>query len=137
MKKHEVNGIRRMRTITQLMFESVIQFSLQLYILHQVRDRDDASSINVDVTSIIISICLTIAHAILEYLLLCYEALACKTSLMNYCVACFNGKLGWVPFVDKMTRIARSCACCHDEEYDLCIDYDNIIYQNAYLTANV
>jgi hypothetical protein len=28
MKKHEVSGFRRMRTITQLMFESIIQFGV-------------------------------------------------------------------------------------------------------------
>ena len=33
MKQHEVNGFRRMRTITQLMFESLIQFAVQIHML--------------------------------------------------------------------------------------------------------
>ena len=42
------------------------------------------------------------AHTIFEVIQLYFEARACKTSLIKYCVICFNGKFGWVPFVDNM-----------------------------------
>ena len=50
--------------------------------------------------AISISIMLAFAHAILESLFLYMEAQASKTSFLNYCIICFNGRFGWVPYND-------------------------------------
>ena len=50
--------------------------------------------------AISISIMLAFAHAILEFLFLYMEAQASKTSFLNYCIICFNGRFGWVPYND-------------------------------------
>jgi len=38
--------------------------------------------------------------------LLSYDAKACKTSVVNYTIACFNGKFAWVPFTQDISKIA-------------------------------
>jgi hypothetical protein len=40
MKKHEVAGFKRMRTITQLFFESFLQLLLQLQMLSYYRSNE-------------------------------------------------------------------------------------------------
>jgi hypothetical protein len=107
MKKHEVSGFRRMRTITQLMFESIIQFAVQFWMLSDLESSEDAEGFGVSKTSILTSLALAIGHMVLEGIQLYFEASACETSFVNYCVICFNGRFGWVPFLDKMNEKAQ------------------------------
>lgn len=81
------------------------------------------------------------AHTILECIQLYFEAQACKTSLISYCVVCFNGRFGWVPFTDSMHHIA-SLAENEDEDnvFDeslLYLDYDNIRYSTCCVSVDV
>jgi hypothetical protein len=85
-------------------------------------------------SSILLSVALAIAHGILEFIQLNYEAKACKTTLTNYCVACFNGKFGYVPFVDNMTTIIADKNALDD---DFILDYDDINYSNRLISASV
>ena len=68
-----------------------------VYVTQYVADEDKAN-FGVDMTSILLSVALAAAHILLEFVQLSYEAKACKTSLVNYTIACFNGKFAWVPF---------------------------------------
>jgi hypothetical protein len=103
MQKLEVAGFRRMRTISQLTFESLIQFCLQVRMLmyfNQLEDQNAMDEFGVSVTAIVVSILLAISHALLECVFLYMEAQASKTSFVNYCIICFNGRFGWVPYND-------------------------------------
>lgn len=95
---------------------------------------EEAEAYGVDLTSILISVGLAIAHAILECIQLNFEAKASKTSLANYCVACFNGKFGYVPFVDNMARIIKDE---HASVDDFILDYDNITYTSRFVSTSV
>ena len=77
-----------------------------VYVTQYVDDQNKAD-FGVDMTSILLSVALAVAHILLEYVQLSYEAKACKTSMSNYSIACFNGKFGWVPFADDLTAIAE------------------------------
>ena len=136
MKPHEVSGFRRMRTITQMMFETFIQLGVQIHMLIYVTlyvADDNKADFGVDMTSILLSVALAVAHINLEYVQLSYEAKACKTSMTYYSIACFNGKFGWVPFADDLTTIAE---LVNNEKIDesesnlLKVDFDNIRYSN-------
>ena len=90
------------------MFESLIQIAVQVQMLYYFDSFEaDAEWFGGSVDNLMISIGLAVAHAFLEFIQLYFEARACKTSLINYCVVCFNGKFGWVPFVDNMKAIAN------------------------------
>ena len=49
-----------------------------------------------------VSILLAATHALLELIFLYMEAQASKTSFINYCIVCFNGRFGWVPYNDYL-----------------------------------
>ena len=103
MQKLEVAGFRRMRTISQLTFESLIQITLQVRMLHFFKtDASALQEFGLSVTQIVVSIVLALSHALLEMVFLFMEAQASKTSFINYCIVCFNGRLGWVPYNDYL-----------------------------------
>lgn len=113
MKKLEVAGFRRMRTISQLTFESLIQISLQSRMLLYFNNQKDAGSIDefgISVTAIIASITIAIVHALIECIFLYMESQASKTSFVNYVIICFNGRFGWVPYNDYLIITSKQMA---------------------------
>ena len=80
MKSHEVSGFRRMRTITQVIFETLIQFAVQIHMLiyaAHFSPGEGQDDFGVDLTSILCSVALAVGHLLLEYVQLSYEAKAC------------------------------------------------------------
>lgn len=97
-----------MRTITQMTFETLIQLTLQVRMLIYFRrhfGEDSAAKIEelgVSPKAILFSIIIAIVHTVLEFAYLAIEAQASKTSFMNYCMVCFNGRFNWVPYIDYL-----------------------------------
>ena len=92
-----------------MMFESFIQIVVQIMIINYfnsleeeqensrlLSDDDD----HVEIEGIKESVALAVIHIFLELFQLYFEAKACKTSMIDYSVACFNGKFGWVPYIN-------------------------------------
>ena len=77
-----------------------------LVFITQFVDDQDKADFGVNMTSILVSVALAVAHILLEFVQLSYEAKACMTNVSNYAIACFNGKFGWVPFADDLAIIA-------------------------------
>lgn len=108
MQKLEVAGFRRMRTISQLTFETFIQVLLQIRMLHYFKaEKAQGVQLQVDLETIIFSILLAFLHGLLEAIFLLLEAQASKTSFINYCMVCFNGRFGWVPYNDFLTNTSK------------------------------
>lgn len=112
MQKLEVAGFRRMRTISQLTFETLIQLVLQVRMLqffkaHEEDGGKGIEELGVDPKNIVISLMLALLHGLLEAIFLAMEAQASKTSFINYCIVCFNGRFGWVPFNDYLIQMAQ------------------------------
>jgi hypothetical protein len=61
-------------------------------------------NLGVSVSAMAISVALSTTHAIIEAFFLYMEAQASRTSFLNYCIICFNGRFGWVPFNDHLMR---------------------------------
>ena len=70
---------------------------------------------------------LAVIHILLEFILLSYEAKACKTKLFNYCIACLNGKFAWVPFTQDL----------EDRHASLILDFDDIRYSNRFVDCRL
>ena len=81
----------------------MIQLAVQIHMLIYALKYSSNEDFGVDLSSILASIALAVSHILLEYVQLSYEAKACKTSMAAYCMACFNGRFGWVPFVDDFS----------------------------------
>lgn len=56
------------------------------------------------IETIIVSLSLAVLHVLLECFFLKMEADATKTNFLHYCIICFNGRYGWVPFTDYMAE---------------------------------
>jgi len=67
-----------------------------------LKNPEEKAEFGVSVEAIIISCILAISHALLESIFLYMEAQASKTSFINYCIICFNGRFGWVPYNDYL-----------------------------------
>ena len=90
-----------MRTIAQLTFETFLQLILQIRMLSYFSG-DNGNNLGVSVSDIATSVALSTTHAIIEAFFLNLEAQASKTSFLNYCIICFNGRFGWVPYKDHL-----------------------------------
>ena len=99
MQQMDVVGFRRLRTVSQLTFETFPQILLQAYIYYKLRD-DEATKDQLDISTdaIAISIILGLLHCLAEILFIYQEKYANRTTVMHYTLICFNGKFGFVPF---------------------------------------
>lgn len=65
----DVVGFRRLRTVSQLTFETLPQILLQAYVYLRIRDGiDNVDQIGVSITAILLSIILGVLHCIVEIL---------------------------------------------------------------------
>lgn len=70
-------------------------------------DKEKIKALGLSKASIWSSIFLTIAHTVLEVIQLYCEAQACRMDLIQYCVVCFNGKFGFVPFMNILSEYSQ------------------------------
>lgn len=66
------------------------------------------------------SLICALLHAIIEFVFVSLEAKACKTTLMHYCIVCFNARFGWIPFQNLFTSVGATY------EDDDTINYEEI-----------
>ena len=124
MNRMDVVGFRRLRTLSQLTFESITQIMIQCWILYKLTSTDneeEKESFGISVSAIGFSLLTAVIHAILEIFLLIPEARAHRTSLLHYASVCLTGTFNWVPF----TNLLRDS----EEDHPLTehvFDYDNI-----------
>ena len=102
MSIQDLAGFRRLRTISQLTFETMLQIILQLRILlyTQNTNSDSTAELEIDKGTVMLSLALAIAHLIIEIAFIILESKSTKTTFMHYSIVCFNGRFGWVPFTN-------------------------------------
>ena len=122
-----------MRTITQLIFESFIQFILQLrqfFYFQAVQSAAEAQDLDISVVAIVISLSLSVAHGILEVIFLQMEANATRTSFLQYCMICYNGRFNWIPYLDFIIDFYQRGNLGQNEEdlqnEEVVLDYEDI-----------
>ena len=84
MQKLDVAGFRRMRTISQLTFETFIQLILQVNMLiffKMKKNGEDAKKLGVSLDAIFLSISLAFLHGVLESIFLAMEPSQTNTKL--------------------------------------------------------
>jgi hypothetical protein len=105
MNREEIVGFRRLRTISQLMFETIPQIFLQIRVLiyfqNKAKSATGSTLTDIDVNSVLISILFACLHGGLEIVILIIEARIFEETIYDYFVICINGRLGWVPFMHK------------------------------------
>ena len=92
----EVQGFRSQRTIAQFQLESVPQIFLQLrmyYILQNL----ESENLKVSGKVILASVFCALVHIVFEMTSLYVEATTTETSFLEYMIACYNSREGWIP----------------------------------------
>jgi len=69
-------------------------------------DSDDAVELGVSEETVWLSLLSAFVHALMELAFLILEASSARTSFMHYSIVCFNGRFGWVPFVNLFSSSA-------------------------------
>jgi hypothetical protein len=64
---------------------------------------DDLEKTGININGIMASLFTALIHFIIEIIYLNLEAKACKTTLTQYAIVCFNGRFGWVPFTNNFS----------------------------------
>ena len=104
MSDMDIKGFRRLRTISQLSFESLPQIILQCRILIYAFNGDN--KLGVSLEAILASLACAVLHAIFEMIFVYLEAYSCKTTIIHYFIVCFNARFGWIPFVNFFSSLA-------------------------------
>lgn len=126
MDTMEVEGFRRLRTISQLTFESLPQIILQIRVINYYKSvypekLIDLEKSGININGIIASLMTALLHTIIEMVYLNVESKACKTTLTQYSIVCFNGRFGWVPYANNFTSSEQTKQISNEV-----LSYDNI-----------
>lgn len=99
LNKINLDGFRRLRTSSQLTFESIPQIGFQTYLYVRLRDDEPTrTALGIELEVILFSIAMSLSHAVIEFSVLNTEKHAIKTEFLHYYMSCLNGRFGWVPF---------------------------------------
>jgi len=149
MQKMDVVGFRRLRTSSQLTFESFPQICIQLYILNYLRNYpEELVALDISIDAIMLSLLLAVAHTMIELVFIFLEKIANKTSFMHYAIICFNGRFDWVPFTNHFSQKNKdqggerffnyddisSKLCCINFQLNYLFTDDTILSLTRYLT---
>lgn len=108
-----------------------------VYYSNNIEGQQEAEELGVNIAALVISMILAVLHVLLEFIQLYLEAMACRTIFSNYFVICFNGRLGWTPFIKNMNEIVNVDDFTKVKDKELVFDYDQITYSNRCLYVQV
>ena len=97
MNRMQIIGYRRLRTLSQLVWETSSQIVLQIriYFWLQTEEAKVGNSVTVSATSILISLVFASLHAIFEASIIYLDSTACNMSFLKYGFHCLGARLEW------------------------------------------
>eukprot|EP01083_Nonionella_stella_P017876 50057_1 len=125
MNRTEVIGYRRLRTLSQLFFETIPQIVLQLRILWVIEWMGDNNTFQIDLQTLGWSIGLAISHLILEGGIIYLDKTAFQMSFMEYSLECLGGRVQWIPFQHLFDNIIENQIYIHRDNDRHAFDKDN------------
>eukprot|EP01084_Bolivina_argentea_P043354 79888_1 len=99
----EIKGYRRLRTLSQLVFETIPQTILQIRMFY-VLENYAQEELEVSREALLISIAIAFVHFCFEAIILLIESKAAQLSWFQYGVVCLNARLNWVPLLNVIFR---------------------------------
>ena len=144
MSRMDWEGFKRQRVVGQLLFESLPQLALQSLLAFGVFTVQDFQSCDengfydenkcVDSSEatqflnsnnrniIILSIITTSINVIFQFVRLIGESLVVEERLDKYALSCILGRVGWIPYIDKIKRLQQD-PYYHMKQLDYDIKY--------------
>ena len=101
LSRMDIEGFRRLRTVSQLIFEVLVQLPLQCRIVTMPHF---AAQMGLDSWQLMLSMFFALFHSIVSGCLTWAEARSCRTTLLHYLALCMSGRTNWVPFAEQFTR---------------------------------
>ena len=97
---NDVEGFRKQRTILQLQLESIPQIVYQTILLiqiKQIRNSKQDKNLDIGLYAVLFSLICAFVHLFLEIVNIYFEAETSDSFFVDYLVACYNARQGWVP----------------------------------------
>eukprot|EP01083_Nonionella_stella_P193903 715584_1 len=114
MNRSEIVGYRRLRTLSQLFFETIPEIVLQLRILWVIKwSGSNENTFEIDVTTLIWSLGLAFAHLFLESGIIYLDKSAYQMGFMDYSLECLGGRVQWIPFQHLLPNIIENQVYIH------------------------
>lgn len=104
MTRMDAEGYRRMRTMSQLIFEACIQIPLQSRILMMPAY---AEQMGLSRPQVVASVVFAGFHFAMSIATTALEAMACRDRLLRYAATCLAGRFCWVPFLAELNNAGR------------------------------
>ena len=106
MRKNDIEGFRRARNISQLLFETIPQLVLQTRMLFWIWNNPDNRLAKLQIeTQLMTSIASGVVHALMESFQICHEAKAARLGVLQYGVVCLNGRFDWLPYEELIQSV--------------------------------
>ena len=99
MRKNDIEGFRRARNISQLLYETIPQVALQTRMIFWIWNNPENRLAKLDIKNqLIASIASGVVHALMELFQIYHEAAAADLGVLQYGVVCLNGRFDWLPY---------------------------------------
>eukprot|EP01083_Nonionella_stella_P242634 846184_1 len=129
MNRMQVIGYRRLRTLSQLLFETIPQLLLQLHML-RVSNLD-----GLDSTSLMMSILFALLHMMFEGMIIYSDSKACDSSVLEYGLQCLHARMNWIPYTgvfesrlkEQITAVEHHNDPSNKSKYYYQFNYENLI----------
>ena len=108
MNRTEVIGYRRLRTLSQLCWETIPQIVLQCRILYVLEVKATSNEFEIDIGTLIWSIALGVAHLVLEGGVVWLDSKTLKMQFMQYAMTCLGGRVQWVPYQHFLQFVVKN-----------------------------
>ena len=95
-----IAGYRRLRTLSQLLFETLPQLLLQAWVWYQLNTNDSDPSLDDlrdenTIDSLFVSIGFAIFHLVFEAMIIYLDSQACDMSFFHYGLQCLGARMEW------------------------------------------
>ena len=108
MNRTEVIGYRRLRTLSQLCWETIPQIVLQCRILYVLEVQATSNEFEIDIGTLIWSIALGMAHLVLEGGVVWLDSKALRMHFIQYAMTCLGGRVQWIPYQHLLQFVVRN-----------------------------
>eukprot|EP01083_Nonionella_stella_P128720 390097_1 len=117
MDRMSFEGFKIQKSISQILFETIPQVTLQLLLIFDVIPGKELAGITS--LELRISIACAVFNFIIQISKLYIESVAVNERFVVYCLNAMMGRVSWVPFRLKVVKLARHLAYTHENEYQV------------------
>eukprot|EP01084_Bolivina_argentea_P164598 286160_1 len=106
MDRMNFEGLKRQKAISQILFETIPQVTLQILLVYKFIPGQELAGIsNQDIYLSITAACINV---VVQMCRLYFESVAVSETFVEYCLNAMMGRIGWVPYRVKYIKLSRN-----------------------------